>query len=1002
MKNFLFFLVIGGSQFAYCQIESLRAAQDTRQKYISPALQKEITFSKTKYVNPFIGTGGHGHTYPGASVPFGMMQLSPDTRHDGWDGCSGYHYSDSIIYGFSHTHLSGTGVPDYCDLLISPQYGNPKIDPGYSHPDGYGLSFKHSDEVASPGFYSVKMDEGKVSAKMTVTERAGIHEYEFFEKKGKKFLLIDLDHRDKILDYCINLENKHTISGKRISQAWANEQHFYFYLELSEDYQKARIFEKEGRHKLLLIFPKQLEKISVRIGMSAVDVQGAKLNLQQEIPNWNFAVTNKEAAEKWETELSKIYFYSKDQKVMANFYTALYHSFLNPNMFSDQDGRYRGRDNQIHQLENMSDRQYTVFSLWDTYRATHPLFTLTQQHRTRAFVNTFLRQYQEGGDLPVWELAGNETECMIGYHSVSVIADAYMKGLLDGNEASLLEAMIATSNFDEFGKKAFANNGFISTGDEPESVSKGLEYAYNDFCIHQMLSNFSDNKKTALADRIEEYNKRSFHFMNSYDPSTKFMRGRRSGQWHVPFDPAEVNFNYTEANSWQYSLYAPHAVGVLTELFGGKDSLEVWLDRLFTTESDLAGRHQVDITGLIGQYAHGNEPSHHMAYLYNYTNAPHKTQLYVDSIFKTMYTNQPDGLSGNEDCGQMSSWYVLSALGLYQIAPANPYYEIGRPLMDQAKIELENGNTFVFKSSGYSEKNKYVQKIELNGKSIKRLYLHHDEIVNGGQLIYTMGPKPNIELSKYEHAPTLSKTPVDFVTAPFFTNEERIFEDQTEITLDVINGDNCIIHYTTDGSNPLESESSAVFTKPFIIDKSTTIKAVATRGKNVSGLISNSFVKKNDNVSIKIDAQYDNQYAANGDFTLIDGIRGNNEFRTGDWQGYWAQPFSATITFEKPVKIAEVGIGALSDMKSWIFLPREITYEISTDGNIFHTIGIVNNPAEMESDMYPHHRDYVQKTNSSDSIKAIRISVQTIEKCPEWHLGNGNSTWFFIDEIFFK
>lgn len=1002
MKQILLSIVIGVSLNSFGQIESLRAAQDTRKQYISPSLQKERTFTKTQYVNPFIGTGGHGHTYPGASVPFGMMQLSPDTRHDGWDGCSGYHYSDSIIYGFSHTHLSGTGVPDYCDLLISPQYGNPKIDPGYSHPGGYGLSFKHEDESAMPGFYSVKMDEGKVSAKVTVTERAGIHEYQFFEKKGKKFLLIDLDHRDKVLDYCINLEDKHTISGKRISQAWANEQHFYFYIELSEDYQKARIFDKDGRHKLLLIFPKQTEKISVRIGISAVDTKGAKLNLLQEIPDWSFPLIHKAATEKWETELSKVYFYSKDNSVMTNFYTALYHSFLNPNIFSDHDGRYRGRDNQVHQLEDMSDRQFTVFSLWDTYRATHPLFTLTQQHRTRAFVNTFLRQYKEGGDLPVWELAGNETECMIGYHSVSVIADAYLKGLLNGNEESLLEAMIATSNFDEFGKKAFANNGFISTGDEPESVSKGLEYAYDDFCIAQMLSNYSDTKNTPLSNRISEYKNRSLHFMNYYDPTTKFMRGRRSGQWHVPFDPAEVNFNYTEANSWQYSLYAPHAVGVLSNLFGGKDSLEAWLDRLFSTESDLAGRHQVDITGLIGQYAHGNEPSHHMAYLYNYTNAPYKTQLYVDSIFNTMYTNLPDGLSGNEDCGQMSSWYVLSALGLYQIAPGNPYYEIGRPLMEQAKFELENGSTFVFKTNNNSASNKYIQKIELNGKVIERLYLHHDEIVNGGQIVFTMGSNPNLELANYEHAPTLSEIPSDFVTAPYFENEERIFEDNMEIKLNVINSENCIIHYTTDGSNPLESQTTLIYRTPFTINKSTTIKAVTTKGKSVSGLISNSFVKKNDNVSIKIDAQYDNQYAANGDFTLIDGIRGNNEFRTGDWQGYWAQPFSATISFQKPVSLSEVGIGALSDMKSWIFLPREITYEISTDGSTFQTIGVVMNKDEFESDMYPHHRDYVQKTNTTEPIKAIRVSVQTVTKCPSWHLGDGNNTWLFIDEIFFK
>ncbi|NRA12868.1 MAG: glycoside hydrolase family 92 protein, partial [Crocinitomicaceae bacterium] len=686
MKKISLIVMAFVSLQASAQLDELKKASDAAQEKIKSGeiVRSTFAFDKLKYVNPFVGTGGHGHTYPGASAPFGMMQLSPDTRHDGWDGCSGYHYSDSIIYGFSHTHLSGTGVSDYGDLLIVPQIGKPRINPGHSSNNGYQARFSHKDEIATPGYYSVKLNEGDMNVRLTVSERAGYHQYFFNRTSGKKFILIDLDHRDRIISSAINLIDKTTISGNRVSNAWAEEQYFHFYIKIDTPYQKARIFKKNGRNKLLLIFPKSTKQISIKVGMSHVSEDGAKLNLEKELPDWKFEAAKVRVQNKWRVELNKISFTSKEEEVMKNFYTALYHSYLNPNVSSDVDGKYRYGKN-IHQLGEEDYENYTVFSLWDTYRAAHPLFTLTQVDRTNAFINTFLRFYDYKKDLPVWELAGNETECMIGYHSVSVIADAYSKGIYDYDARKALEAMITTSTLDEYGKLEYARDGFLGTGIEPESVSKTLEYAYDDYCIHEMINRYTlETDDLFFSDKLDTYLKRAMNFVNLYDPNSKFMRGRRSGQWHSPFDPAEVNFNYTEANSWQYSLYAPHAVGVLRDLIGGKDSLEAWLDRLFTTEMDLSGRHQADITGLIGQYAHGNEPSHHMAYLYNYTNAPEKTQYYIDRIQREMYSNNPDGLSGNEDCGQMSAWYVLSALGIYQIAPGSTFYEFGRPLMDKA------------------------------------------------------------------------------------------------------------------------------------------------------------------------------------------------------------------------------------------------------------------------------------------------------------------------------
>lgn len=991
MKRFFIILIItSGSIFnSLGQVEEIKKAQEKRKEYIGgdKAVKKQFT-SKSIYVNPFIGTGGHGHTYPGATAPFGMIQLSPDTRHTGWDGCSGYHYSDSIIYGFSHTHLSGTGVSDYGDLLIVPQCGKPKLTPGYEDEKGYGSRFTHANEEASPGYYSVHLIEPDIDVRLTVSKRAGFHEYTFNNPSGKRFIVIDLDHRDRVLSATINLLDKFTISGSRTSEAWAREQHFFYYMKTDVAYQKARIFKKKGKNKLLLIFPKGTDKINIRVGISAADAKGAQTNLEKEIPDWNFNKTRANVVKDWDNELGKLHFQTTDKTVMTNFYTALYHSYLAPNIFSDADGRYRGRDMKIHTIDDLGD-QYTVFSLWDTYRATHPLYTLMQVERTNHFVNTFLRQFDQGGDLPVWELAGNETECMIGFHSVSVIADAFSKGIRNYDIYKALNAMKATASFDEYGKKAFIEKGFIDSGSEPESVSKALEYSYDHFCISAM--------NNALMDDTIIHSNEQFNFINHFDPSTKFMRARRNGLWFAPFDPSEVNFNYTEANSWQYSMYAPHAVGVLTDLLGGKDSLEAWLDNLFTTDLELSGRQQADITGLIGQYAHGNEPSHHMAYLYNYTNAPYKTQSYLDQIEHEMYRNAPDGLAGNEDCGQMSSWYVLSALGIYQIAPGNPYYEIGRPLMDEAILQFSNGNELEIKIKGGNKKNKkYIDQLWLNGKELDRLYLSHNELIQGGKLEFSMSDKPSSKL--FEHAPTISSIPQSFVALPYFNETIRVFEENLALSLNTPETKKHKIYYTVDGSEP--TRNSAIYTTPIKITETSTIKAFTATENYQSAIIENTFVKSDNSVRLELKSSFDNQYTASGPLALIDGIKGGNEFRTGDWQGYWAQDVIADLTLVSPKKVNSVSIGCLSDMKSWVFLPESIVVQFSYDGEHFEKEeGVINILDEVESDMYPHKKNYTINIKPEQSVKKIRIIVNNSGKCPEWHLGAGNDTWLFLDEI---
>lgn len=973
---------------------SIQQASDQSQAVFEKVRSSIPTFSPSEYVNPFIGTGGHGHTFPGATAPFGMIQLSPDTRRDDWDGSSGYHYSDSLIYGFSHTHLSGTGVPDYCDLLLVPQYGKAKIQPGYQvGENGYGAKFSHQNEVAKPGYYSVKFENG-THVELIAGDRAGYHVYTFPDKKAKKFVLIDLDHRDRVLESSLEISGKQLIKGKRISQSWANEQHFYFALETSIPFKKAKRVGGNGQNKWLLEFPRSAKTVMIRVGISAVDEAGAMSNLKAELTDWNKDGLRAKTVSKWNKELSKILVSTENPENMTIFYTALYHSFIAPNLFSDSDGRYRGRDNQIHSVSD--GQQYTVFSLWDTYRGANPLFTITQQKRTNEFIQTFLRQYKEGGDLPVWELAGNETECMIGYHSVSVIADAYVKGIQDYDANLALEAMKNTARLKEYAKDEFHRKGYISSAEEPESVSKTLEYAYDDFCIAQMA-------KAMGQDSIyKAFYPHSFNFVNVFDPSTQFMRARRSGQWFMPFNPTEVNFNYTEANSWQYSFAAPQHVELMANLFGGRSGLEKKLDSLFQASAGLSGREQADITGLIGQYAHGNEPSHHIAYLYNYTQHPEKGQRYIRQILKEMYHNAPDGLSGNEDCGQMSAWYVLSALGFYPITPGTPFYETGIPLFEASTIRLENGNTIQIRARNFSPKNTYVHEVTWNGVRVDKR-LDHNELMKGGTLVFILSDSP---LKITETLPEFFKVdvPEKWLPAPFITTTERVFEDKLKVGFDMVSVNSDDLNFIF---YQIDDETWETYEKPFFIDKSCTIRF---RGQRRSGdkkiangaVIEQQFIKRDRSVHLQLAKAYSSQYAASGDNALIDGIKGGKEFRTGDWQGYYGTDVVATVTFDEARQLSQFGASMIRDQRSWIFFPKAISVEISEDGTNFKALPEIKIAEPNSKDKNPETLEFVVDSNATATVKAIRYVVKNSGVCPDWHLGKGNPTWLFLDELIFR
>jgi len=694
----------------------------------------------TQYADPFVGTGDHGHTFPGPTMPFGMVQLSPDTRLKGWDGCSGYHYSDKVIYGFSHTHLSGTGCSDYGDVLLMPTVGKPQFkNTQYSSP------FTHVNEKASPGYYSVFLDKPKVKAELTVTKRTGLHKYTF-PKSSSSNIILDLTHRDWAKQGEINITGNNEISGMRLSKAWANNQYVYFVIQFSKPFKQSGIVKTNvatpgAKHdtgsflKAYVTFETtEGEVIYAKVGISAVSVDGARKNLEAEQPGWDFDKLVSDAKAEWNKELSKIEIESGDKSVMRTFYSALYHSMTPPNLYQDVDGKYRGRDLKIHETKDFT--YYTVFSLWDTYRAEHPLLTLIDRKRSLDFIKTFLTQYEQGGLLPVWELSSCETNCMIAYHCVPVITEAYMKGITDFDANKALEAMKKSAMQDKDGLSSYKSVGYVKMMDCRESVSRTLEYAYDDWCIAQFA------KKLGKTDDYNYFIKRAQNYKNLFDPSTGFMRPKQES-FVSPFDPFAVTHDYTEANAWQYSFYEPQDMTGEIKLMGGKEKMAKMLDSLFNVPSKMHGHAQSDISGMIGQYAHGNEPSHHLVYEYDYVGQPWKAQFMVRRVMNELYHDAPAGLSGNEDCGQMSAWYILSALGFYEVCPGSDHYDIGSPVVDKAVIHFENGKSFTIKANNNAKGNVYINSAKLNGSNYTKSYFNYTDIANGGELELNMSAEPN-------------------------------------------------------------------------------------------------------------------------------------------------------------------------------------------------------------------------------------------------------------------
>lgn len=993
------------------------------------------SFAQSQYVNPFVGTAEHGHTFPGAILPFGAIQLSPDTRLDGWDGCSGYHYDDSRIYGFSHTHLSGTGCSDYGDILVTPFVGEPSVIN-----EKYALSFSHKNEKAEPGYYSVKFDNG-ILAEMTAANYVGVHRYTF-SKSGKRGIIVDLQHRDKTLESYMKLQANDLV-GFRRSAAWNDDQYCAFSLKTSvpiesivyyQDDKLVNVKELKGTNcKAVLYFPDNVKEVVVKVAISAVDIDGA-INNQTEVKDFDFVALRKAARAKWDKELGKILVESKNEEYLKTFYTSLYHCFTSPYLYSDLDGRYRGQDQKIHKTDG-KHQIYTVFSLWDTYRALHPLLNIIDQKRSSDFLYTFLNQYRQSGYLPMWELSSFETWCMIGYHAVPVILDAYMKGMRDYPSEEMLKAMIATANLKKLGRPEYVKYGFVPGDMENESVSKTLEYAYDDWCIAMFAKEIGNEKV------YDEYIRRAQSYKNLMDRNG-FMHGRMNGGFVTPFNPREVNNFFTEANCWQYTTYVPHDFNTYMEYMGGKANMEKFLDMLFNSSSDMAGRQQADITGVIGQYAHGNEPSHHAAYLYNFVGRPERTQALVHKIMEGLYTSKPDGLCGNEDCGQMSAWYVFSSLGFYPVCPGNNQYVIGYPMFSKAVMQLENGNALVITKDCDKP---YIQSVKLNGQPLTRSYITYEEIEKGGNLTFTMSDKPAGGWGRGPgNMPETSIADKDrSVPVPVFSTDKVSFQDQTrvairmpeilpydqqkrrmdsekvkmeqskeqvkmEIKKDVLNirqmdekpakpQEKYTIYYTTDGTTP-SPKTAIKYNGPITVDKDMTVKAIAVNSKGEMSQVAEAhYVRYTRDKDVIYVTKPNPQYYAGGDAGLIDNQRGKVNYRIGGWQGFTTDcELIVDLRDVKPISV--VGAGCLEEQRAWIFYPKGMEVYVSTDGKDYKLFG--KKALSVPRTEGAHIQDVEVKGKAK--ARYVKIVIKNYGKMPEWHLSAGEQSWLFVDEVWVK
>lgn len=785
----------------------------------------------TKYVDPMIGTDWNGHTFPGVTLPNGMVQLSPDTKTSTWNNCSGYHYSDKSILGFSHTHYSGTGAGGGGDILFMPTVGKIQLNAGSidDTENGYRSKFSHEKEFASPGYYSVLLEDYNIQVALTATKRVGFHKYTF-PKSDKANIILDLVHGlfDSPDSLYLQISNNEISGYRAASGGLDNSNTIYFAAKFSKPFEsyglaindKIRNDIKSAKGKNVKAYfrfnTNEKESVLLKVAISTVSIDGARKNLEAELPHWDFDKVRRTARKVWNNELSKIEVEGGTKAQQKIFYTAMYHAFIHPTLNMDVDKQYRSANKKVYKANNFEN--YTTFSLWDTFRALHPLMTIINQEKTNQYIKTFIERYEHSSHMPIMEFSGTETYTMIGYHSVAVLADAYVKGIRDYDVEKAYKAMVQLADGERAGKEYYLQYGYVPDDFSIESVSRTLEYSYDDWCVTRLAKDF--NKKD-----FNRFNQRGQFYKNVFSKEIGFMAPKNSDyNWVSDFDPAHITkLHFTEANSYQYTPFVLQDIEGLIKLMGGDKIFEKWLDTNFSAETDPTKMESLDqdVTGIIGHYAHGNEPSHHIAYLYNYVGAPWKTQRQVREIMETQYKANPAGISGNDDTGQMSAWYILSAMGFYPVTPGLDYYVIGSPLFDKVTINLENGEKFEFVVKNNSSDNIYIQSVTLNGKPYSKSYLRHTDIMNGYKMEITMGEHPNKNWGKAivdrPYSPKYECAPV-----PMVKSTGRKFLDSSSVTLSSEN-ESAIIRFTLDGSEP--DKNSKKFTNPITIKETRVLKA---------------------------------------------------------------------------------------------------------------------------------------------------------------------------------
>lgn len=971
---------------------------------------KKQMIEPADFVDPFIGTAAHGHTFPGSTVPFALVQVSPDTGTQGWDWCSGYHSSDNSIMGFSHSHLSGTGGSDLGDILFMPSARAEFFVSGEKNDtviSGYRSHFKKENEKAGAGYYSVILDDNNVKVELTSTERAAMHRY-VFSKHENQHVVIDLGHgiQDNTKKSYIRKVNDYTVEGFRTSTGWADEHTVYFYAKFSNKISRLVSKIPGGTTEDLQLvaddisavvsFEKAVDTLHVKVGISYVDCTGAKQNVETEIADNTFDQVRQNAYNQWNDVLKKVEVKgSDDDKII--FYTALYHSMIAPYVMSDVDGRYIGPDRKHHTIEG--ENAYGLFSLWDTFRALHPLLTVIDPAKNQEFVRSLVRYYDQRGRLPVWDLNMRENNCMIGYHAVPVIVDAYMKGQRDFDIDKAMEAMIHSASQEDYsGLKYYRQFGFLPSDKENNAVSKALEYSYDDWCIAMMAKDMGNEEI------YNEYIRRAQFYKNHFDSKDGFMKGRNSqGEFRVPFSPTEISIlgqgDFTEGSSWHYSFFVPQDINTHIEMMGGDKAYSAKLDELFNSET-VTAEHSPDVTGLIGNYAQGNEPSHHVIYMYNYIGEAWKTQHMISRIKNEMYSSARDGLCGNEDCGQMSAWYAFSAMGFYPVTPASNVYAIGTPTFEQMTINLQNGKKFSIKAKNLSKDNYYIQSATMNGKPYPKSYITHQDIENGSEIVFVMGSKPNKQwgaaiqdrpVADIQNGMTADDILSTVVFEPFLDVKERVFSGDITVEMETVAGND--IRYNFGTKQPTIRSTKA--TKPLTIkdDKVLSIRSFGKDGQPSSVGVHKFYKGRLKGGKITGTAPAE-PYVNGGLASLNDGLLGGENYKNAEWIGYVGQ--TATLQAEFPIarEIRSVGFNAINSTGAWLFLPFEASATLYNNGKMVKKIAFKVPNARTS----PEGAYYIgDKFSPLITDKIVwEIVGGTI---PEWHTSKGNKAWMFIDEL---